>query len=192
MVLSSRDFVSPPEVVATTAAFFGGEIDLDPASSEHANQVVQATRYFTWQNNGLTQTWKAKNIYLYPPRDFSLKNEQPKDTRLFTKIRQFRKSSQRVWLELAYHKWLRKEFDQAIIFLTSSEVALIVTQKLGLDFPMCILKERPKLLVDEPELTPLKQAKVFGFILYLPSVTEQEKQISKFAELYSNLGRIYY
>lgn len=192
MVLSSKDFVSPAEVVATTAAFFGGEIDLDPASSEHANQVVQATRYFNWKDNGLQQTWKARNVYLYPPRDLSLKHEQPKDTRLFTKIRQFKKSNQRVWLELAYHKWLRKEFDQAIVFLTSSEVALIVTQKLGYDFPMCILKERPKLLVDEPDLTPVKQAKVFGFILYLPSISDQEQKVESFYEHYSSLGRIYY
>ncbi len=86
MVLSSKDFVSPPELIALTAAFYGGSIDLDPASSEHANQVVQAERYFNWQNNGLIQTWKAKNIYLYPPRAVALKHEQPKPTKLFTKI----------------------------------------------------------------------------------------------------------
>jgi len=144
MVLSSRDFVSPIELIATTTSFFGGEIELDPASSEIANSVVQAKKYFNWKQNGLIQDWKAKNIYLYPPRDTLLKAEQPKPTRLFTKNLQFRKSAQRAWLELAYHKWLRREFDQGIIFLTSTEVALIVVQKLGIDFPICILKEHPK------------------------------------------------
>ena len=69
MVLASKDFVSPLDLISTTTVFFGGEIFLDPASSKHANQVVQATRYFDWKNNGLKQDWKAKNIYLYPPRD---------------------------------------------------------------------------------------------------------------------------
>ena len=134
MVLSSEDFVSPPEVIATTTALFGGEIELDPASSVNANSVVQATKFFTWENNGLTQSWKSDNIYLYPPRDILLKHEQPKDIRLFQKTNGFKKSSQRVWLELAYQKWLRKEFNQGIIFITSAEVALITTQRITLTF----------------------------------------------------------
>lgn len=191
MVLSSKDFVSPIDVVATTTSFFNGEIQLDPASSEHANKVVEATRYFTWEHNGLLQDWKAENIYLYPPRDLLLKDEQPKNTKLFQKVRRFKKSSQRVWLELAYHKWLRKEFNQGILFLTSAEVALLVTQKLNFNMPMCLLKEHPKLLIDETNLTPLKQTRVFGFIFYLPPVDSITQSISKFEEHYSSLGRIY-
>lgn len=191
MVLSSKDFVSPPELIATTAAFFGGSIDLDPASSEHANQVVQADKYFNWQQNGLNQTWKAKNIYLYPPKDIALKHEQPKPTRLFTKNTQFKKSNQRVWLEQAYKKWLHKEFQQGILFITSAEVALISTQRINFDFPMCIMKEKPKLLLDDATLKPLKNCRVFGFIYLLPPVTEYEASVSKFREMYSTLGRVY-
>lgn len=192
MVLSTEDYVTPINLAATTAAFFDNRIDLDPASSEHANKVVQADRYFNWENNGLLQSWKAKNIYLYPPKDVLLKSEQPKNTKLFQKVTGFKKSSQRVWLELAYHKWLRKEFDQGIVFLTSTEVALLVTQKLEFDFPICVLKERPKLLKDQPDLKPLKKAKVYGFVLYLPSITDIDQSVSRFIEYYGNLGRIYY
>lgn len=191
MVLSSEDFVSPPEVIATTTALFGGEIELDPASSINANSVVQATKFFTWENNGLTQNWKSKNIYLYPPRDILLKHEQPKDIRLFQKSNGFKKSSQRVWLELAYQKWLRKEFNQGIIFITSAEVALITTQRLNFDFPMCILKERPKLRRDTKELDKIKNSKVFGFIFYLPPTDKYEEAIRSFYALYSTLGRVY-
>lgn len=192
MVLSSEDYVTPIDLAATTAAFFDNKLDLDPASSQHANQVVQANRYFTWEDNGLLQSWKAKNIYLYPPKDILLKDEQPKNTKLFQKVTHFKKSSQRVWLELAYHKWLRQEFDQGIVFITSTEVALLVTQKLDFDFPLCVLKDRPKLLRDRPDLKPLKKAKVYGFVLYLPSVNNIEKSVTKFMDYYSNLGRIYY
>jgi len=192
MVLASKDFVSPPELVATTTAFLGGEIFLDPASSEHANAVVQATRYFDWKNNGLTQEWKGKNIYLYPPRDISIKNEQPKSTRLFEKSKYFKKSNQRIWLELAYAKWLRKEFDEGVVFITSTEVALLVTQKAGIDLPVCILKDHPKLLTDDKTLKPLKQSRVFGFVFYWPSVTNYQHRINDFRQQYSDLGRVYF
>ena len=186
---SENDYISPPELVATTAAFFGGSIDLDPASSESANSVVQADRFFTWKENGLNQPWKADSVFLYPPKSTLNGAEQPKDIRLFRKNLRFKKSAQRVWLELAYNKWLRNEFGQGIIFLTSSEVALLVTQKIGFDFPLCILSERPKLL-HEQTLKPV-QAKVFGFIYYLPSQLNYENSIRSFSEHYSNLGRVY-
>lgn len=183
------DFISPPELVAATAAFFGGAIDLDPASSEVANSIVQADRFFTWRENGLIQPWKAKNIYLYPPRNVLTGDEQPKNTRLFTKISKFKKSAQRVWLEHCYQKWLRNEFGQAIIFLTSAEVALLVTQKIKFDFPFCILSERPKLIKENS--LELVKAKVFGFLYYLPPQLNYEKSVKNFSEHYSNLGRVY-
>ena len=186
---SENDFISPSELIATTAAFFGGSIDLDPASSESANSVVQADRFFTWRENGLNQPWKADSVFLYPPKSTLNGAEQPKDTRLFRKNLRFKKSAQRVWLELCYNKWLRNEFGQGIIFLTSSEVALLVTQKIGFDFPLCILSERPKLL-HEQTLKPV-QAKVFGFVYYLPSQLNYENSIRSFSEHYSNLGRVY-
>jgi hypothetical protein len=186
---SENDFISSLELVATTAAFFGGSIDLDPASSESANSIIQADRFFTWKENGLNQPWKADSVYLYPPKSTLNGAEQPKDTRLFRKNLRFKKSAQRVWLELCYNKWLRNEFGQGIIFLTSSEVALLVTQKIGFDFPLCILSERPRLL-HEQTLKPV-QAKVFGFIYYLPSQLNYENSIRSFSEHYSNLGRVY-
>jgi len=191
MVLSSRDFVSPLELIAVTTALFGGEIDLDPASSPHANSLVQSNRFFDWRDNGLVQPWRAKNVYLYPPRDILLKHEQPKNNKLFCKNLGFKKSSQRVWLELAYEKWIRKEFNEAVIFLTSTEVALLVTQKLNFDFPLCVLKERPKLFEDNKELKPLKQSKVFGFVYYLPPVDNYQEKLQEFVKLYNNLGRVY-
>lgn len=186
---SENDFISPPNLAATTAAFFGGSIDLDPASSEDANSVIQADRFFTWRENGLIQPWKANSVYLFPPRNTLNGAEQPKDIRLFRQNLRFKKSAQRIWLELCYRKWVRNEFGQAVIFLTSSEVALLVTQKIGFDFPLCVLSERPKLL-KEKDLKPVK-AKVFGFVYYLPPQSNYEESVRKFSEHYSSLGRVY-
>lgn len=43
-----------------------GTIDLDPASSELANETVQATKFYTAQDDGLAHEWHG-NIWLNPP-----------------------------------------------------------------------------------------------------------------------------
>jgi hypothetical protein len=185
------DFVSPPEIVGVTSAFFGGRVDLDPASSEFANTLINADRYFTADNNGLRQTWKAKNIYLYPPRDSLTYDEQPPDTGVFRRKKRFVKSAQRVWLEECYRQYLRNNFEEAIVFLTSTEVALITTQKIGLDFPICVLREKPALHLDQPDLPKISNTRCYGFILYMPESTNPDKRIRDFFEFYSPLGRVY-
>lgn len=43
-----------------------GSIDVDPASSEAANQIIKATKYYTVSDDGLTKEW-AGNIWMNPP-----------------------------------------------------------------------------------------------------------------------------
>jgi|TARA_R110000868_G_scaffold23647_3_gene94841 hypothetical protein len=191
MPLADRDFVSPPEIIGVTTSFFDGQIELDPASSDTANQLVCANKYFTHDHNGLKQTWKAKNIYLYPPRDFLFSSEQPTDTNVFFKKRRFVKSAQRIWLEECLKKYRKNEFDEAIVFLTSTEVALLVTQRLDIDMPICILNKRPELYIDAPGLPKLLNTKCFGFIFYFPRLINPKNRITEFIDLYSDLGRVY-
>lgn len=191
MPLAAIDFVSPPDVIGVTASFFNGAIDLDPASSKEANTLVNANRFYTFEDNGLQQEWRAKNIYLYPPRDILSVSEQPKETLLFTRRRRFQKSAQRVWLEESIRRYRKAEFDEGILFLTSSQVALLVTQALNIDLPMCVLKKHPELYLDTPGLPKLTNTRCLGFILYLPSPVNTEERIGDFISLYSSLGRVY-
>ncbi len=191
MPLGLFDFVSPPDLIGTATAFFNGSIDLDPASSETANVLVGADRFFTPAENGLRQTWKAKSVYLFPPRDFLLASEQPPDTRLFTRSRRFKKSAQRVWIEEALNRYKKNEFEEALVFLTSTDVALRVAQNIGFDFPLCILKEKPELRWDEPELPKVDNTKCYGFVYYLPSSKNSIDRVSNFCDMFTQIGRVY-
>ena len=55
-----------PEEITRTAAHVMGSIDLDPASCELAQTVVQAAAYYTKIEDGLHQTWQG-NVWLNPP-----------------------------------------------------------------------------------------------------------------------------
>jgi ParB family chromosome partitioning protein len=55
-----------PECYIEAAREVLGDIDLDPASCELANQTVRASQFFDAQANGLTQQWYGR-IFMNPP-----------------------------------------------------------------------------------------------------------------------------
>jgi phage N-6-adenine-methyltransferase len=60
------EWYTPSEYVETVREVFGGVIDLDPASCGQAQQTVQASRYFTKDDDGLKQPWFGR-VFLNPP-----------------------------------------------------------------------------------------------------------------------------
>jgi ParB family chromosome partitioning protein len=60
-----------PSYIIEAARNTMGSIDLDPASSAIANQIVMAKRYYNKEDNGLIQPWYG-NIWLNPPYSRSL------------------------------------------------------------------------------------------------------------------------
>ena len=57
-----------PEHVIDAAAQVMGDFDLDPASCENANRIVNALKFYTLEDNGLEQPW-AGRVWLNPPYD---------------------------------------------------------------------------------------------------------------------------
>lgn len=63
--MSNNEWYTPSRYVEAAREVMGS-IDLDPASCALANKTVQATKYFTIEDNGLEQEWYG-HVWLNPP-----------------------------------------------------------------------------------------------------------------------------
>lgn len=64
---NSPEHYTPTEWIERVKGVMG-DIDIDPASSDVAQEVVQAKNYYTVESDGLSQEWHGR-VFINPPGD---------------------------------------------------------------------------------------------------------------------------
>jgi phage N-6-adenine-methyltransferase len=100
-----------------------GAIELDPASSEHANRIVQATTFYDETVDGLTKTWNAKTVFLNPPY-----------------CKEGNTSNQDRWTAKLLREYKRGNVKEAILLITNATETIWFHRLM--QFPMCFVKGR--------------------------------------------------
>lgn len=62
----TKDWSTPPEILASVRDTFGGQIDLDPCSNEHS-LVNAKVEYRLPERDGLRESWDESTIFVNPP-----------------------------------------------------------------------------------------------------------------------------
>lgn len=121
----SYEWYTPPEILQSARIAMGGDITLDPASSPEAQVNVQAKRFYTAKDDGLTKPWKAARIWCNPP----FGSDGDGSSRLGK------------WVAKLLEEHEAGHVKQGIILLRASTNALWFQPLWA--FPMCFMRGRP-------------------------------------------------
>lgn len=66
---NTQEWYTPEHVIAWVTDILDGNIELDPASCKEANKIVQASVFYSAEQNGYNKQWKARTVFLNPPFD---------------------------------------------------------------------------------------------------------------------------
>ena len=151
-----------PAPIIDAALLTMGSIDCDPASSDKANEIIKAKRYYNSETDGRKQKWEG-NIWLNPPYAQPLVSE---------------------FCHLLFEKYISGEIKQACVLVNNATETAFYQEMLDICSAVCFIKGRVKFL-DEDGIglgAPLQGQT----ILYFGSNAQ------RFADSFSQFGVILY
>ena len=161
----SSEWYTQPKYIEAAREVMGG-IELDPASCAAANEIVKAERYFTKEQNGLAQDWRARSLWLNPPYARS----------------EHYQSGIGLFVDKLLRAYQNGDVCQAII-LATTEVNAKWFYPLW-QYPLCIPDHRVKFIAPIKDPRGVYQHMFGTCFAYLGSNED------KFAEVFSKFGRI--
>ena len=166
----SNEWYTPSKYIEAAREVMGS-IDLDPASCELANQTVKASRYYTKEDDGLSQEWRG-NVWLNPPfsTKASLRGMEPG---------RIQGSIIKLWINRVIAEYRQGNVSEAML-LTKTDMKANWFNALW-EFPICFARDH--LYFDRPGLAPEKH--FFGTCFVYLGFNEQ-----KFIEVFSQFGTI--
>jgi hypothetical protein len=171
-LLSSRsnEWYTPSIYVEAAREVMGG-IDLDPASCELANRTVQATRYYTKEQNGLAQPLYGR-IWCNLPYGTSEKG----------------KSNQGIWIKRLVEEYERGTIEQAVI-LSNAATDTRWFHRLFV-YPVCLTKGRINFYTATHKTDTAFSKPEKGQSTHGSAFTYLGPNTARFVEVFSQFGTI--
>ena len=169
--------MTPPHIVELAREVLG-VIDLDPASSEEANKIIKARRFFTKKDNGLLQDWGRGSIFLNPPG-----GRTPSDSKFG-----YRTLPQLFWQKLVLERMVNDGFQHAIFIGYTIEILQTSQNKefpCVMDYPFCVPKSRIKFI--NPGPNPKTSPTHANVIAYVPG---NQCRIAAFQDAFEQIGKV--
>jgi len=175
----SAEWYTPPDLIEAARATMGA-IDLDPASTARANDIVRAAKYFSKADDGLSKLWEGR-VFLNPPGGLAEDNE----------------SRQRRWWFHLSSAWAHGFVDQAVFVCFSIELlqttqAWPIPGPIPLDFPLCFPSSRVKYFqVKRRRLRAGKCPPHASCIVFLPPRERRNAgaAVRRFVDAFASHGR---
>lgn len=169
-----------------------GEIDLDPASSEKANEYVGAKHYFTAKDDPINSAKWYGRVYLFPPSHTYFWHKQTARWKVTRGLSKTLISGSALWWQTLKRKWINGEVKEAIYM--SNQIDIVLYCQDIFDHPVCILNKRPKLDRIYPDGL-IEEAVPTGtcVVVYLhdtSDISKVEEKTNLFIDTYSEAGRV--
>jgi hypothetical protein len=181
-----RELITNYDLVAAAHALLDG-IDLDVASSPLANTYVEAKEFYSPLDDGLNaQQWYG-SVYLFPPSGTYFWEKKQQRWKMTRSTSPSLISSHAIWFRKIRKAWLAREIKQGLYFTNCPD--MIRYEQNLFDFPVCILRTPPKLVVNTSG--GIKEQKTCtSFLVYLPPVNDAAEATERFIDIYGEKGRI--
>jgi ParB family chromosome partitioning protein len=160
LIHKSYEWYTPVEYISAVREVFGGQIELDPASSAVANQTVQAERYFDQDTNGLLHEWRSHTVFFNPPHN--------------------RRTTTGPWVQKLLSEYRAGNISEAIMLVDAATETRWFS--VLYNFPMCFVEGRISFLNGEgkPAGSPIGGS-VFVYL---------GKQQDKFSTVFQRFGKV--
>lgn len=187
---ASNEHYTPAHIVEA-ARMTLGEIDLDPASTVHANALVGAAYFFSENHDGFEAAWNpgnlaASRVFLNPPGG-GFKKPRTVDPELG-----HTRSSQCLWWMKLMVEWASGRVESAVFLAFSIELLQVVQKTRATrptDFPLCVPSERIAFdRWEEGKRVPTSQPSHANVIV---CVADDAAVRERFREAFESIGEVF-
>ena len=180
--ISSKDMIDSAHLVM-------GGIDLDPASSDKANEFVNAKKYYTPVDDGLNEMEWFGNVYVFPPRHSYFWHHGSQRWKMTRGLSPTLTSSYALWWKTLKRKWVSREIEQGIYFANAPDMFMYCQDIF--DHPVCVFRTRPMLNQHFFHDGTIKSRNTcVSFAVFLQPSKNVADATQHFVDVYGEMGRI--